>query len=212
MKSLIAAALMTTTLLSGSAFAEEPPVEPKAIVKPKAKSGEVTVRLRSSDPRAVLERRAASADSWSDEWQAICVAPCQATVDYHDGLRVGGSGIEPMHFMADAPGTYDVDAVTGAGWQETAGLTLVLGGVTFLVLGGIGVGIAESQDWSWSDEADEAGPIAMTMSLTGIGIGAVMMGIGAALRFSSISGELDIRKVQVKVSDGVTIGPGGISF
>jgi hypothetical protein len=173
-------------------------------------TGEVTIQLRSSDKRAVLERRPRDA-GW-DGWEALCVAPCRATVDIRDGLRVAGSGIDPLGIYPDGPGSYDVTARTASAADETAGFTMVMTGLGMMVLGGIGVGVTASQDWSWSDEGDDAGPLAMTLSLGVLGVGAAVFGIGAALRFGAASGAIDMKRLEVEVGDGVALGPQGLRF
>ena len=197
--------------------------------KPKQDS-QVWVGVYADDPRAVLERRpkelAARGDlAGVDGWEAVCIAPCQARLDRLDGLRVAGSGIEPIGiWLPELDGPYTVYAETGSAADQTAGLVLLIAGMSAMVLGG-GAALALELGPAQNAEPDSPEVILSNASLTTLIVGGVLFAVSLPFRFAS-TGEIEVkpgwgpsgpppaemREPSVKLGGTVSLTPRGLAF
>jgi hypothetical protein len=181
---------------SGSAASRRPlVVQPQ----PPKLSDRVWVGLVADDPRAVLERRPKEllgrGDlAGMDGWEALCVAPCQANLDRGDWLAVGGSGIYAQEFvLPDEPGPFTAFATTSSAADDTAGLVLLLTGVSMAAVGGIAamaIGLNKDVDL----EEDSAAKTMLHASVTTAILGGVVFGISVPFRFSGSGAEVRIER------------------
>lgn len=218
-----ASALLSAACLGVAVEAwAEPPAASAPVSEPSA--DEVRVELVSSDPLAVLERRPSELSKRGDlagvdGWQAVCIAPCRATLSRQDGLRVGGSGVDPLYFyLPEEPGPYTVHAETGSAASESAGLALVLAGASTLLIGVMSTVVLASGPLK-NAEPDSAPTILFHASITGIIIGGTVMLIGVPLRFAAM-GEVRVERKstapapppRAELGAGLYLTPTGLAF
>jgi hypothetical protein len=190
----------------------------------------VWVELVSSDPLAVLEKRPRKLSTRGDlagvdGWRAVCIAPCRSTLARADGMRVGGSGVDPLYFnLPEGAGPYTVYADTGSAASETAGLALILTGGAMLMVGAIST-VALGTGPLKNAAPDSAPTIMFHASITSIILGGTTMLIGVPLRFASM-GDVEVEQrtptvaptptppaePKVEVAGGLYLTPGGLVF
>lgn len=134
-----------------------------------------------------LERRAGSADLLDGDgstshtaslWARVCTAPCRATLDPGEQLRIAGDEITPSSPFSLDPRSpaVRIDANAGSRSALTLGKTFVSTGLGLMALGTIMLVIPASGDDPSSASAFK--------TLHGIGYGA--LGVGSALTLSGI--------------------------
>jgi hypothetical protein len=167
--------------------------------RPSDPPSRVWVGLVADDARAVLERRPAELQGRGDlagvdGWEALCVAPCQANLDRADWLRVGGSGIYAQGFtLPSEPGPFTVYAETTSAADDTAGLVLLLTGMSAAMVGSIAaVAIAVSPEIDTTD--NRAAEVMLDASVATAIVGGVIFAISLPFRFSSSGSEVRIER------------------
>jgi hypothetical protein len=204
------------------------PAEPAPPSK-EAPPERVAVELVSTDPLAVLERRPERLSSRGDlagvdGWQGVCVAPCRAEVDRGDGLRVGGSSVDPLYFyLPEGPGPYRVRAETGSGPSEAAGLALVVAGASMVMLGAVTTVVLATGPLK-NAGPDEAPTVLFHASITSLILGGVVLAVGVPFRLAG-GGEVWVEPqgegaapsppsaaAELRVGDGVYLTPSGVRF
>ena len=131
-----AAVLVATVslLVPCAARAEEPPPEPPPPLPP-------LVSIDSTRPFTVVERRANHVTGWSltvpfpayvvtEQWEPVCVAPCELRLDPNAVYRVGGGGVAPSGNFPIPRGADSLRLHVHAGsafWHSAGIVTTILG-------------------------------------------------------------------------------------
>jgi hypothetical protein len=212
---------------------EAPPAAPPAATAPpaappppapkrSARADEPTeVYLRTSDPRAILERRPLEIDLRNDlpgvdGWVPVCIAPCGVRLGRAERLRIAGSGVDPSDgfLLPPEPGPFTVHAQTGSAASQTAGLVLVLSGGALLGLGGFSLLTLQLTGATKNAEPDSVAAKMQIASITTLILSAVAFGVGAPFRFSErTSARVEPGKMARRSpAPRFVIGPGFVTF
>ncbi|MFO0755776.1 MAG: hypothetical protein U0359_04765 [Byssovorax sp.] len=206
---LVAPALLALGAISPPAAAEDPPAGDKP-----------EVVLRSTDPRAILERRPAELDkrgdlAGNDGWVPVCIAPCGSRLGRIERLRVAGSGVDPSDpfVLPPGPGPFTVQVSTGSASMQTAGLTLVIAGGGLLGLGGFSLIGLELTGAAKNVAPDSFAARFEIASITTLILSAVVLGVAAPFRFSErTTVQISPTKTARRGAPAAVIGPGWVAF
>jgi hypothetical protein len=152
----------------------------------------VLVHLRADNPNAALQLRPLSAQrdgslAQRDGWVPACLAPCGVFLDASLPLRVGGADIAATGPFKVPEGVREVTvhARTGSAGRASWGEALVLTGVGTLLLGAITLGTLGQAGVFKNSEPGDFGSTMMTVSITTMSLGAVLLAIGIPVRWGS---------------------------
>lgn len=212
-------ALLPFAPLTARADTPASPVSSGAPAPPAAPDEPAEVRLRSPDPRVILERRPIEVErrgdlAGVDGWVPVCIAPCGVKLGRAERLRVAGSGVDPSDgfLLPKGPGPFTIEATTGSAGYQTAGLVLVVTGGAMLVLGGFSLLALEVTGATKNAGADSAAAKMQIASITTLILSAAVFGVGVPFRFSA--------RTRVKIepprtsrsAPRLTLGPGYLLF
>lgn len=173
--------------MAGTAHAQTPPPPATADHRP-------VVSLLADSPRAQLQ-----VQTWPNEWNELCAAPCNRPVDPQGVYRIAGRTVLPSPAFRlprpDGPVTVRVHA--GSTIRRKVGLGLTLGGVGGLLVGGTLLAVSRTASSERPELADtdirtpSNKDVTVFYGVIGVIVGVALLAVGIPLFASHTSVDVE---------------------